>query len=92
MLVQFNTQAVIRFLGYNLNEPVLDVGSFQLCNVRISKPGEARKQEHVPDTFKRCLRGQELVIFQRLDFVLGQIYYFLGIAVNTLDFGLERVV
>ena len=77
MLVQFNPDAVNGFFGDEHNHTIPDVVPGQLLNVRISKPGEATEQEHVPDTFKGGLAFVERHIFQPLDFILFKIDDFL---------------
>ena len=45
MVVEFDAQPVMRLLRDHIKESILDVGAFQLGNVRISQPGEAAEQE-----------------------------------------------
>lgn len=59
MVVEFDAQPVMRLLRDHIKESILDVGAFQLGNVRISQPGEAAEQEHITHTRKTLLcRGK----------------------------------
>ena len=52
VVVQFNAQPFTCFLCYHIKEAILDVGAFEFGNIRISQPGEAAEQEHIPDARK----------------------------------------
>ena len=59
VVVEFNAQSVMRLLCDHIKETILDVGAFQLGNVRISQSGEAAELEHIAHTRKALLcRGK----------------------------------